>query len=298
MEKKKISIVLPVYNGENYISESVESIISQTYRNWELIIVNDCSTDNTLCICEGFASKDDRIKVISNEKNLKLPGTLNAGFCLATGDYYTWTSDDNMYRPEALEVLARTLDHNPDAVMVYSDLTDIDGNGNIIESESLSDPEYIVTGNVIGACFLYTAVVAKQVGEYDESLFLAEDYDYWIRLYSCGKIIHIMDDLYLYRRHEESLSETKKAFVNEMTYNALDKNFEMLFEDSKKHGLEYAFFDQMMYRGNAHETETLERLLSVNPGYKKYLNRKKMIEGIKNTTLYKALRRLKRINRR
>ena len=84
----------PVYNGANHIADSINSIINQTYQNWELIVVNDCSTDNTLEICSELSEKDSRIRVISNKKNLKLPNTLNAGFDAATGDYYTWTSDD------------------------------------------------------------------------------------------------------------------------------------------------------------------------------------------------------------
>ncbi len=127
MENKKVSIVLPVYNRADHVANSIDSIISQAYQNWELIIVNDCSTDNTLEICSGFEAKDSRIKVISKPVNLKLPNTLNAGFDVATGDYYTWTSDDNMYRSNALEVLVNELRSNPDTVMVYADYTNIDG---------------------------------------------------------------------------------------------------------------------------------------------------------------------------
>lgn len=71
MTDKKVSIVLPVYNGADHIADSINSIINQTYQNWELIVVNDCSTDNTLEICSELSEKDSRIRVISNEKNLK-----------------------------------------------------------------------------------------------------------------------------------------------------------------------------------------------------------------------------------
>ena len=89
-----ISIVLPVYNGEQYIDKAVESIIGQTYKNWELILVNDCSTDHTLEILEEYAGKDVRIRIINNTHNLKLPASLNVGFENAKGRYLTWTSDD------------------------------------------------------------------------------------------------------------------------------------------------------------------------------------------------------------
>ena len=86
--EKLVSIVLPTYNGEKYLADSIESVISQTYKNWELIIINDCSTDKTLEIAQSYAAKDNRIKVYSNDENLKVPKSLNRGFSLANGKYF------------------------------------------------------------------------------------------------------------------------------------------------------------------------------------------------------------------
>jgi glycosyltransferase involved in cell wall biosynthesis len=85
----KISVVLPTYNGARFLAESIESVINQTETHWELIIVNDCSTDNTLEIAEKYAKLDSRIRVISNEVNKKLPGALNVGFADARSEYLT-----------------------------------------------------------------------------------------------------------------------------------------------------------------------------------------------------------------
>ena len=85
----KISVILPTYNGERWLAESIKSVIDQTEHNWELIIVNDCSKDNTLKIAQSFAERDKRIFVISNEVNKKLPATLNIGFSYAKGKYLT-----------------------------------------------------------------------------------------------------------------------------------------------------------------------------------------------------------------
>jgi len=229
-ENKKISIILPVYNGEKYIAKSIESIINQTYTNWELIIVNDCSKDNTLKICKSFAAKDKRIKVFTNKINLKLPNSLNAGFNEATGDYYTWTSDDNIFKPEALTTMVSVLDNNQDIAMVYADYSNIDSDDKIIEDVKQKDAEYLMTGdNWCGACFLYRADIAKKVGNYDASLFLAEDYDYWVRIARYGKIKHITDNLYLYRIHGGSLTATRTQEISSQTYKLLEKHFLFMY---------------------------------------------------------------------
>lgn len=85
-ETPLVSIVLPVYNGEKYLASAIESILAQSYRNWELILVNDCSTDRSLEIMENYAGKDARIRVVQNAENLKLPRSLNAGFAEAKGN--------------------------------------------------------------------------------------------------------------------------------------------------------------------------------------------------------------------
>lgn len=271
LSDKKVSIVLPVYNGEKYISQAIDSVLGQTWQNWELIIVNDCSSDSTMTICEDYAARDSRIRIISNPQNLKLPATLNAGFDAASGDYYTWISHDNMFKPEAIETLVSALDQNPDAAMVYSNFTNIDADGNIIKDTELKEPEHLVTGNVFGFCFMYTAEIAEKVGKYDTNLFLAEDYDYWMRVYRYGRITHIPKSLYLGRRHAESLTKTKKAAINEQTYKALEKNFLPLYADAKKHDLVYPFFDHMLKRNKARKNEIKKMLVLVDPGYEEYL---------------------------
>ena len=300
MEEKKISIVLPVYNGAEYLAESIDSVISQTYANWELIIVNDCSTDDTLAIASKYASQDTRIKVLTNLQNLKLPKSLNVGFAHASGEYYTWTSDDNKYRPDALRVMMESLEKNPNAVMVYADESYIDSDGVEFEKVKKQGPEYIFTGNVIGACFLYTAFAAKKTGEYDADLFLAEDYDYWIRLYEVGEILHVEKSLYYYRRHKNSLTETRKNQVDEQTYKVLKKNFQFAYTKSIENELCNEFFDHMLNRGSAHREKTLNKLLSVNKKYRYHLmwkriepywNRLKLF--IWNTRLWQMQRRLR-----
>ena len=99
MEQRRpvVSIVLPSYNGKKYIRESIESVLAQTFPYWELVLVDDCSTDGTGAVMDAYASKDSRIRVIHNATNQRLPRSLNIGFRETWGEYLTWTSDDNRY---------------------------------------------------------------------------------------------------------------------------------------------------------------------------------------------------------
>ncbi len=215
MKNPKVSIVLPCYNGAKMIGEAIESVIAQTYQNWELIIVNDCSTDNTLEVAQKYADKDARIRVISNEKNSKLPATLNHGFREAKGEYWTWTSDDNLLMPTMLEEMSGYLDAHPEFGMVVSDRFNIDENGTIIAEvrtpDNLNDD--LISNNGVGASFMYRSEVAKQAGVYSEELFLVEDYEYWLRLSFLTKIDTLHKLLYKYRVHGGSLSATRKEGI-------------------------------------------------------------------------------------
>ena len=210
----KVSVVLPVYNGERYLRESIESVIGQTFTDWELIIVDDCSTDNTLKIAQQFAESDSRIIVLHNKTNKKLPATLNVGFRNAHGEYLTWTSDDNIAKPNWLSVLVNALDKNPGDMMVVADMDYIDQDGNFITTASQRYPgrksiqlAYICN---VGAAFMYRRAIAEKIGGYDEDTFCAEDYDYWCRIALNGSIKYIPDNIYKYRRQSGSLTATKK----------------------------------------------------------------------------------------
>lgn len=98
-----VSIIMPAYNAGKYISDSIASVISQTYQNWELIIINDYSKDNTPKIIENYANADSRIKVFSNSKNVGVSETRNKGIELATGNWIVFLDSDDMWHPQKLE---------------------------------------------------------------------------------------------------------------------------------------------------------------------------------------------------
>jgi len=207
----RISIVLPTYNGERYIRESIDSVLQQTFTDWELIIVDDCSTDSTPKLVEEYAATDSRIQVIHNAENRKLPESLNIGFRQAQGEYLTWTSDDNVYLTHALENMCKYLDCHMEIPMVCAGVLLMDENMRYLREGAPYDQHYMYIGNAVGACFLYRRAVLNDVGEYSTEFFCAEDYEYWIRIIQrYGSIGYIENISYLYRwKQPNSLSVTK-----------------------------------------------------------------------------------------
>ena len=203
----KISIVLPTFNGETHIAKAIHSILAQTLRDWELIIVNDASSDRTGTIAEEFASEDSRITVLHHAENRKLPAALNTGFHNARGCYWTWTSDDNTYEPEALQRMSDYLDSHENAVMVCADCLHIQEDGErTVRFSVKTEAADLICGGACGPCFLYRAETARQIGDYDSSKFLVEDWDYWLRMGLLGKIDAIHEVLYRYLFHANSLT--------------------------------------------------------------------------------------------
>jgi glycosyltransferase involved in cell wall biosynthesis len=227
---KKVNIVLPVYNGEKYLKQSIDSCLNQTYKNIELIIVNDGSKDRTEKIIKSY--RDKRIKYIQHNENKGLPFALNSGFKISTGEYLSWTSYDNFYAPNAIEIMVNFLEKNHDVDFVYSNYYLVDETGKILKKKRTSHPKLLDLYNCIGPCFLYRRKIYETIGEYNSCYTLVEDYEYWLRIRERYKMKKINDFLYYYRIH----------------YKTLTKNYSNLFiekqaeEASKKYIPQKAFY--------------------------------------------------------
>lgn len=220
-----VSIVLPSYNGADLIREAIDSILSQTYSDIEVIAVNDGSKDDTVAILDEYARKDPRVIVV-HQDNQKLPRTLSRGFRMARGEFLTWTSADNRLKPNCIEKMVDALRCHPDWDMVYANFDIIDEDGrpargtawyggyqNPPGSEHIRLPRdtaelNVWANNYIGAAFLYRARVAWALGDYSPVRFLMEDYDYWMRVNALMKLRHADSDdcIYEYRFHDDSLT--------------------------------------------------------------------------------------------
>ena len=203
----KVSIVLPTYNGSKYLRQAIDSCLNQTYRNIELVIVDDGSTDKTPVIIKSY--KDKRIEHVKHKKNMGLPEALNTGFFNATGDYLTWTSDDNQYMPSAIEEMVNYLRKNQDVDFVYADYWAHYFETSKKELRKLPDTLALHRTNEVGPCFLFTRKVYEKIGNYNPKLELVEDYDYWIRVSKKFKMGRYPLPLYIYGEHRGSLKGTK-----------------------------------------------------------------------------------------
>jgi len=215
----KVSIVMPTYNGEKYIRESIDSSLGQTYQNIQLVVVDDGSTDETSNIINCYG--DTRLEYIRHSNRRGIPVALNTGFAKADGNYLTWTSDDNYYAPNAIQKMLSFLNARR-CQFVYSDFhrfrREDPSRRRIVK---LPDLPVLEDQNCIGPCFVYSRNVKETTGDYDPDTFLAEDYDYWIRVSKRFLMCHLPEPLYFYREHTGSLST--KRFLEIQMANALVK---------------------------------------------------------------------------
>lgn len=131
-----VSIGLPVYNGEKYINEAIESILNQTFEDFELVISDNASTDRTEEICKKFAAQDSRIRYYRNDENLGLARNHNLTFELSTGKYFKWMHYDDLLAPDYLEKCVQVLNEFPSIILCYTKEVEIDENKKFIGRES------------------------------------------------------------------------------------------------------------------------------------------------------------------
>ena len=224
-----VSIILPVYNQADLLEESVESVLSQQYEDFELIIVNDGSTDGVEEILDKYVSHP-KILILTQE-NQKLPAALNTGLAHASGEFITWTSADNIMLPTQLEEQVRFFRQNDFIQMVYCDYELINEQGKPLRHLALTNPGTNVvntdqdvrslnyTYNFINACFLYRSYVARIIGNYDPHMYGAEDYDYWMQVSDHFTIQHVgqKESFYKYRLHENTILRREGEVIIEDT---------------------------------------------------------------------------------
>jgi glycosyltransferase involved in cell wall biosynthesis len=195
-----VSILMPTFNGAGRIKNAIESVIAQSYQQWELLVIDDGSTDAMAEIIRSFSEKNSRIRYSKNEKNLGIQKTLNRGLREAKGEYIARIDDDDRWSDsEKLEKQIRFFETHPDHVLVGTGVIMIDEQGKELLRYLLPEHDADIRNNILGKnCFVHSSVMfkksaAKQMGGYDESkaVLHVEDYDLWLKLGTVGKFANL-----------------------------------------------------------------------------------------------------------
>lgn len=219
-----VSIVMPTFNGTRYLDEAIASCLAQTHDRWELVIVDDASTDDAASALARWAARDERIRVITHDTNRGLPASLNTGVDAMTGEFFTWLSDDDRFRPQALSTMVAFLDGDPAVDVVYTDYSEVSADGGFIRRIEVGDADLLGVANPTGVCHLRRTTVFDRVGRYAEDLFLAEDLDMWIRMHAHCELRPLHEDLFEYRQHDGSLTTRQQKRVYPVHEAILDRH--------------------------------------------------------------------------
>jgi glycosyltransferase involved in cell wall biosynthesis len=215
----KVSVLLPTHNGSRLVERSLKSVLSQSFKNFELVVIDDGSTDDTAKIIRKFADRDKRIYLISNKENTGIQRALNYGLKLAKGEYIARIDDDDEWiHADKIKKQVEFLDKNPEYVLVGTGVVFVDEDRN--ELFRLSSPgrdRDIRPKMLMRSYFTHSAVmfrkdVALQLGGYneDEAVRHVEDYDLWLKLGTVGKIANLSPCTVKFMLHEKSISAQNK----------------------------------------------------------------------------------------
>lgn len=222
-----VTIGIPNYNYAHYIKEAIDSVAKQTYQNIELIIVDDCSTDNSILVIEnwiGSYSGNIKIKFIKNERNQGLTKVCNIILKNAKGKYFQTLDADDILLPEKIEKQASLMEKDKNVALIYSNIGIIDENGKVINSDYLKqigyDENNMPQGNIFKALFDFNFVplpsvlinteMALATGGFDENQQV-QDYYLWLKLSEKHKTLYFSEKTAFYRTHESSMSRSSKT---------------------------------------------------------------------------------------
>lgn len=217
MFKPKVSVIMSVYNGERYLRDSIKSILNQTFKDFELLIVDDGSTDNTKEILKTY--KDPRINIITNLENIGLTKSLNKGIHIAKGEYIARQDADDVSRYNRLEKQVNYLELNKNIALLGTAIYVIDDKGDKLEDIEYPTNYYFIRQALKrNNCFCHGSVIFKkkifeELGGYREVFETAQDYDLWLRFSEKYEVSNLKDRLYKYRFNPSSL--TFKKVINQ-----------------------------------------------------------------------------------
>lgn len=201
----KVSVIMPAYNAERTLTEAIESILAQEFRDFELIIVDDGSSDSTATILERYARSDARIVILTNAVNQGISRSRNRALTAVRGDYVACLDSDDVAEPTRLEEQLAFMSKNPDCVLLGSDLTIIDEASAIVGRRVYPHTDQELRSALprynpfAQPASMFRTELARKVGGFRDDLPLCEDYDFFFRLAEHGKVINLAQPLTRYR---------------------------------------------------------------------------------------------------
>jgi glycosyltransferase involved in cell wall biosynthesis len=224
----KVSVVIPAYNAMTYLPKTLDSVLQQSFTDFEVLLINDGSTDS---IESWFTTvNDDRVRLIS-QANQGLPGARNTGIKEAQGDYVAFIDADDLWEPTKLEKQVRCLDAKPEVGLVYAWTLLIDQDGNSIGTVTAAQAEgnvweQLLLGDVVGSgsAAMIRRICFDQVGMFDTELTSIEDCDMWVRIAAHYPFAVIKEVLVYYRQHPSGMSRNYDRMAQNSRLK-IDKNF-------------------------------------------------------------------------
>ena len=212
-----LTVLLAVYNGEKYLRESLDSVLAQTFRDFEFLIIDDGSTDKTLSILQEYEAKDSRIRLISRP-NKGLTNTLNEGLSLARGEFLARMDADDFCQPDRFEKQVAYLREHPDCLLVGSRVQVIDPEGSPIRlmcdettHEQIDAAHLNRQWPIVHPAVTMRMSGLRQIGGYRNMYNTLEDLDVFLRLAEIGKLANLPDVLLKYRQHFASVTHSREV---------------------------------------------------------------------------------------
>lgn len=212
-----VTILVATYNRAAYISQAIESAQAQTFKDWNMIVLDDASTDDTVPIVRAFTINDSRISHVRHAENKGIAGNRNAGLLLAQGTYVAILDSDDVWTDQnKLKRQIAYMTEHPDCVAVGTQVSVIDENG--VEAGSISyetsnkgiRSHMLLRNQFAQSSILYRRNVAVEVGGYDATYVVNDDYDLWLKMGSKGTLANLSERMAAYREHSGGITKTKR----------------------------------------------------------------------------------------
>jgi len=247
MSQNTVSVIIPCYNGEPFLAEAIESVLSQSYQEFEIIVVDDGSSDNT----KGVAARYPSVRYIYQD-NQGVSGARNRGMAESQGSYLSFLDSDDRLLPNTIELGVNYLDTHPDCGFVFGWWRSIGADGSLLQQQSqqsLENVDYqsLLEGKALvpPSAVMFRRTIFETVGGFNPTLRACEDYDLYLRIYRAFPIYCLNQVVFDYRRHEQNwstfngpkltLENNLRRLDEQLPYIKGNKDYEAAYRYGKQH---------------------------------------------------------------